>query len=166
MRDASFSGSATPTAVFRYKQRYPLHALFEPMGIAVIGATERPGSVERALLWNLTSHPFGGTVFPVNPKRSSVLGTKAYPVLAALPVLIDLAVIATPAPTVPGLVAECVQARVKGAIILSSGFQESGVEGVLLEQGILEQTRRGRLHILGPIVSASYWSPCQSARHT
>src|SRR5690348_11721319 len=64
----------TPTALFRYKQRHLLNAIFEPKSIAVIGATERPGSMGRTLLWNLISHPFGGTVFPVNPKRASVLG--------------------------------------------------------------------------------------------
>jgi acetyltransferase len=150
MREPPFSGSVTPTTVFRYKRRHPLNAIFEPTSIAVIGATERAGSVGRTLLWNLISHPFGGTVFPVNPKRASILGIKTYPRLSALPEPIDLAVIATPAPTVPGLVAECIQAGVKGAIILSSGFKESGAEGAQMEQHILEQARKGRLRIIGP----------------
>lgn len=150
MREPSFSGSVTPTAVFRYQRRHPLNVFFAPTSIAVIGATERAGSVGRALLWNLINHPFGGAVFPVNPKRASVLGIKTYPCLSALPGPIDLVIIATPAPTVPGLIAECVQAGVKGAIILSSGFRESGAEGARLEQQILEQARKGRLRIIGP----------------
>src|SRR5581483_4221696 len=93
------SGRGTPTTVFRYKPQHPLDAIFEPKSIAVIGATEQAGSVGRTLLWNLISNPFGGTVFPINPKRESVLGIKAYPDLAALPQSVDLAVIATPAPT-------------------------------------------------------------------
>lgn len=146
----SFSSSMTATTVFRHKQRHSLHAIFEPKSVAVIGATDKANSVGRALLWNLISHPFGGTVFPVNPKHDSVLGIKAYPSLAALPQRVDLAVIATPAATVPGLIGECVEAGVKGAIILSAGFKEAGPAGAQLEQQILEQARRGQLRIIGP----------------
>ncbi len=144
------STSATPTTVFRLEPRQSLHAIFKPKSIAVIGATEKAGSVGRTLLWNLISHPFGGTVFPVNPRQSSVLGIKAYPSLSALPERVDLAVIVTPAPTVPGLIAECVAADVKGAIILSAGFKETGPAGASLEQQILEQARQGQLRIIGP----------------
>ncbi|MEO7021131.1 MAG: bifunctional acetate--CoA ligase family protein/GNAT family N-acetyltransferase [Ktedonobacteraceae bacterium] len=146
----SASGRVTPTVVFRYKQHHPLNAIFEPKSIAVIGATERAGSVGRTLLWNLISHPFGGTVFPVNPKHESVLGIQAYPTLAALPKPVDLAIIATPASTVPGIVAECVAAGVKGALILAAGFQETGPAGAQMEQQILEHARRGQMRIIGP----------------
>jgi acetyltransferase len=146
----SASQKITPTTIFRYQRHHPLNAIFEPQSIAVIGATEQAGSVGRALLWNLISHPFGGTVFPVNPKHASVLGIKAYPRLSSLPEPVDLAIIATPASTVPGLIAECVEAGVKGAIILSAGFKETGAAGAKLEQQILEQARRGNLRILGP----------------
>ncbi len=140
----------SPTTVFRSKQGHPLDAIFAPKNIAVVGATEKAGSVGRTLLWNLISNPFGGTVFPVNARRASVLGIKAYPNLAALPEQVDLAVIVTPAATVPGIIAECVQAGVKGAIIISAGFKESGTAGAALEQHILEQARRGKLRIIGP----------------
>ncbi|HEY5004952.1 MAG TPA: bifunctional acetate--CoA ligase family protein/GNAT family N-acetyltransferase [Ktedonobacteraceae bacterium] len=139
-----------PTAVFHYKHHHPLNAIFEPKSIAVIGATEREGSVGRTILWNLISNPFGGTVFPVNAKRTSVLGIKAYPNLAALPQKVDLAVIVTPAATVPGLITECVAAGVKGAIIISAGFKETGAAGVAMEQQILQQARQGKLRIIGP----------------
>ena len=59
--------------------RLPLDAIFAPRTVAVIGATEKPGSVGRTILWNLISNPFGGTVYPVNPNRPNVLGIKAYP---------------------------------------------------------------------------------------
>jgi acetyltransferase len=143
-------GNGTPSAIFHYKRHHPLHAIFEPESIAVIGATEKAGSVGRTLLWNLVSSPFGGTVFPINPKRPSVLGIKAYPNLASLPQPIDLAVIVTPAPTVPGLIAECVEADVKGAIIISAGFKETGAQGAEMERQILQQARRGKLRIIGP----------------
>jgi acetyltransferase len=140
----------TPSAVFRYKQHHPLDALFAPKSIAVIGASEKAGSVGRTLLWNLISNPFGGTVFPVHPKRDSVLGIKAYPNLAALPEQIDLAVIATPAATVPAIITECVETGVKGAIIISAGFKESGAAGAELEQQVRERARQGKLRIIGP----------------
>lgn len=75
-----------------------------PQNVAVIGATEKQGSVGRTLLWNLLSSPFGGTVFPVNPKRKNVLGIQAFPSIADVPEPVDLAVIVTPAATAPGLV--------------------------------------------------------------
>ncbi|AUT00792.1 acetyl CoA synthetase subunit alpha [Nostoc sp. CENA543] len=128
----------------------PLHAIFAPQSVAVIGASEKASSVGRTILWNLISSPFGGTVFPVNPKRHSVLGIKAYPSIAEIPEQVDLAVIATPAPTVPGVIAECVDAGVKGAIIISAGFKEAGAEGIALEQEILTQARRGKIRIIGP----------------
>ncbi len=140
----------TPSTVFRYKQHHPLNAIFEPKSIAVVGATEKGGSAGRTLLWNLISNPFGGTVFPVNPRRASVLGVKAYPTLAALPEPVDLAVIVTPAPTVPGIITECVETGVKGAIIISAGFKETGPAGAEMEQHILAQARRGKLRIIGP----------------
>ena len=77
-------------------RRRPLQAFFEPKTVAVIGATETPGSVGRTILWNLISSSFGGTVFPVNHKRSSVLGIQAYPNVAAIPARVDLAVVVTP----------------------------------------------------------------------
>ena len=95
-------------------RRRPLDVFFAPRTVAVIGATESPSSVGRSILWNLINSPFGGTVFPVNPKRTSVLGIRAYPSIASVPDEVDLAVIVTPATTVPGVVRECVAAGVKG----------------------------------------------------
>src|SRR5262245_6668352 len=130
--------------------RQPLSVFFAPETVAVIGATEAPNSVGRTLLWNLIRNPFGGTVFPVNPKRASVLGIKAYPKIAAVPAKVDLAVIVTPAPAVPALIQECIDAGVKGAIIISAGFKELGTSGTELESQIIAHARRGRLRIIGP----------------
>src|SRR4030067_1172117 len=125
------------------RNRYrPLDVFFSPKVVAVIGATEAPGSAGRTILWNLVSHPFGGTVFPVNLKRSSVLGIKAYKNIAALPEKADLAIIATPAATVPDIISECADTGIKGAIIISAGFREVGSSGAQLEREILKRARR------------------------
>ena len=127
-----------------------LDAIFTPNNVAVIGATERLGSVGRTLVWNLISSPFGGAVFPINPKRSNILGIKAYPNIASVPEQVDLAVIVTPAQTVPAVIKECVDAGVKGAIVISAGFKERGPSGVELERQLLEEARRGGMRIIGP----------------
>ncbi len=131
-------------------ERLPLDAIFAPRSVAVIGATDKAGSVGRTILWNLIRNPFGGVVYPINPKRPGVLGIKAYPSVGDVPDKVDLAVIVTPAPTVPGIIGECVEAGVKGAIIISAGFKETGPEGAELERQVLEQARRGRMRIIGP----------------
>ena len=92
-----------------------LNVIFSPKNVAVIGATETPESVGRTLMWNLISNPFGGAVFPVNPKRKSVLGVKAYPKISAVPEQVDLAIIVIPAGSVPVVISECVEVGVEGA---------------------------------------------------
>lgn len=145
------SGAADPAHdVLRGDQRGPLDCIFAPKNIAVIGATEKIGSVGRTVLWNLMSTPFGGAVFPVNPTRPSVLGIKAYNKLSAIPEEVDLAVITTPAASVPGIIAECVEKGIKGAVIISAGFKETGPAGVELERQVLEHARRGNMRIVGP----------------
>jgi acetyltransferase len=131
-------------------ERQQLDVIFRPETVAVVGATERPGSVGRTIMWNLVSSPFGGTVFPVNARRPNVLGIKAYPSISEVPARVDLAVIVAPAPAVPGIIGECVEAGVAGAIIISAGFRETGPEGVELERRVLEEARRGRMRIIGP----------------
>src|SRR5689334_12800521 len=128
----------------------PLNVFFTPQNVAVIGATETPGSVGRTILWNLVTSPFGGAVFPINPKRPSVLGLKAYKCIGDVPDDVDLAVVVTPATTVPGIVAECGEAGVKGMVIISAGFKETGPAGIELERLVLEQARKYRIRIIGP----------------
>lgn len=128
---------------------HPLDPIFAPRSVAVVGATERLGSVGRTVLWNLISHPFGGTVYPINPKRRNVLGIQAFERMSALPEAPDLAIIAIPAAGVAAVVQECVDTGVKGAIILSAGFKEIGPEGIALEQRI-RAIAHGRLRLIGP----------------
>lgn len=131
-------------------QRKPLDAIFAPKSVAVIGATAKADSVGRTILWNLISNPFGGTVYPVNPKYSSVLGIRAYPSVSAIPEQVDLAVIVTPSTSVPALMQECADAGVRGAIIISAGFKETGPEGVELERQVMEIARKANMRIIGP----------------
>ncbi|MGN6757192.1 MAG: acetate--CoA ligase family protein, partial [Thermomicrobiales bacterium] len=148
------TGSVAPTTdpahdIYGYARR-PLDTFFAPRTVAVIGATETAGSVGRTIVWNLISSPFGGVVFPVNLHRTHVLGIKAYPNIGAVPEPVDLAVIVTPAATVPGIVRECVAAGVKSAIIISAGFKEIGPAGEALEEQVLAEARRGRMRLIGP----------------
>ncbi len=132
------------------RREHPLDVFFTPRHVAVIGATENPGSVGRTTLWNLISTPFGGAVFPVNPKRPSVLGIKAYPTIKDVPEDVDLAVVVTPAPSIPGIIRDCGEVGVRGAIVISAGFKELGAPGVELERQLLEEARKADIRIIGP----------------
>ncbi len=127
----------------------PLDPIFAPQSVAVIGASERQGSVGRSVLWNLLSNPFGGTVFPVNSKRPNVLGIKAYPRLADLPDKVDLVVVCTPADTVPEVIGEAAELGIPGGIIVSAGFKEHGEHGKELERQIAGLIR-GKMRVIGP----------------
>ncbi|MGA7928749.1 MAG: bifunctional acetate--CoA ligase family protein/GNAT family N-acetyltransferase [Candidatus Sulfotelmatobacter sp.] len=130
--------------------KYGLDAMFIPGSVAVIGATDRPGTVGRTVLENLLHGRFQGKVYAVNTKREEVLGRKAYRSIRDIPQPVDLAVVATPAATVPQLVAECVNVGVKSAVVISAGFKERGAEGAALERQIQEQLRRSSMRLIGP----------------
>jgi acetyltransferase len=127
-----------------------LETLFAPRSIAVIGATDKADSVGRTVMRNLVGGTFTGAVFPVNPKRASVLGVKAYPSVTAIPDQVDMAVVVTPAPTVPDVMRECADRGVRTAIVISAGFKEAGPEGVELERRVLAEVRRGGMRLVGP----------------
>jgi acetyltransferase len=145
---ATKTGKSARKAVLQKSS--PLNVFFSPRTVAVIGATETPGSVGRTILWNLMSSPFGGTVFPINPKRPGVLGVKAYKTIEEVPEEVDLAVVVTPAGTVPGIVRECGESGVKGMVVISAGFKETGPAGVELERQVLEEARKYKIRIVGP----------------
>ena len=116
----------------------------------MIGATDREGSLGRATLLNLIHSPFQGKIHPVNPHLPEILGCRAYRRIADVPERVDLAVIATPAAKVPGVVGECIAAGARGAVIISAGFREQGEEGKALERQIFQQLSRDRLRVVGP----------------
>jgi acetyltransferase len=116
-----------PCVTFACVTTRNLDAVFRPRSVAVLGASERPGSIGRILLENLINAGFRGDVFAVNPKHATVLGRPAYATVAALPRVPDLAIIATPAATVPGLVGELATRGVRAAVVISAGFGADGV---------------------------------------
>ena len=132
------------------ERRPALEMMLAPRSVAVIGATETEGSVGRTLMENLIAGNFGGTLIPVNPRRRRVFGITAFPRISAAQHAVDLAVVATPAPTVPALIGECVEAGVKGAIIISAGFEECGQAGRELEKQVLKELRGSKMRIIGP----------------
>lgn len=127
-----------------------LDALFTPITVAVIGATDRPGSVGGTVLSNLLHPSFHGRVYAVNPQRSEVMGVKSYKSIREIPEPVHLAVLATPAATIPGLIGECVDARARSALVISAGFKERGAAGIELEAQIREQLDRSSMRLIGP----------------
>ncbi|WP_102959422.1 bifunctional acetate--CoA ligase family protein/GNAT family N-acetyltransferase [Mangrovicella endophytica] len=122
-----------------------LDALFHPDAIALIGASERPGSVGAVLAANLFGSGFKGPVMPVNPHAGSIRSAVSYRSVAALPLVPDLAVIATPAPTVPGIVAELGARGCRAAVVISAGFGQDD-----LRQRLLDAARPNLMRIVGP----------------
>jgi acetyltransferase len=135
--------------IFR-SERQPLDFIFCPRTVALIGATDRQGSVGRTVLENLLKGSAGQNTYPINPRHREVLGVRCYPAVEKTPAKLDLAVVVTPAATVPGVIRECVAAGAKGAVIISAGFKESGAEGSRLEKEILREARCGGLRLIGP----------------
>jgi acetyltransferase len=126
-----------------------LSRIFNPKHIAVIGASERAESFGARILSNLAG-TYAGSVYPVNPFRQTVQGIPAYSTIERVPAKVDLAIIATPAHTVPQLIEECGKAHVAGVIITSAGFRETGKDGELLELQILQHKKTYGMRILGP----------------
>jgi acetyltransferase len=116
----------------------------------VIGASDIPGKVGYSLFRNLIINGYSGSVFPVNPNRDAVHGVKAYPNIAALPQQVDLAIIATRAPTVPDMVNECIASKALSAVVISAGFSEIGEEGNRLSEQIKQAAESNGMALLGP----------------
>lgn len=135
--------------IFTHTHKH-LDYFFAPKTIAVIGASQKEGSVGRILLWNLLRSPFGGTIYPVNIKRKSVLGITAYKSVKDIPENIELAIIATPSETVPDIIKECVDAKIPAAVVISAGFKEIGEKGLALEKQMLVEAKKGNMRIIGP----------------
>jgi acetyltransferase len=115
---------------------YGLNAFFTPKAVAVIGATERLGSVGRTVLVNVSQGTFKGKVYAVNPKHKEVCGVPAFSSIRSVPGTVDLAIVVTPASTVPDIINECVLAGVRACVVISADFRERGREGAELENQI------------------------------
>lgn len=126
-----------------------MKAMFDPRTIALIGATEKEGAVGRKILENLLRSQ-GRRIFPINPHASKLLDVESYAALAGVPEHVELAIVATPARSVPGVVEECGQAGVEGVVIISAGFKEIGAEGTALEHEIDLIRKKYGMRIMGP----------------
>jgi len=124
--------------------------IMNPRSIAVVGATNRPGSVGLAVFRNILRAEFQGVLYPVNPRAKSVQSVKAYPKLADIPDEVDLAVVIVPAEIVCSILEEAGQKQVKGAIVISAGFKEVGGRGVELENCLKEVIAKYGIHLVGP----------------
>jgi acetyltransferase len=130
--------------------RGALEPLFMPRSIAVIGATDRPGTVGRSVVSNLLESKFPVKIYPVNPSHPEVVGIKTQKGIADIPGGVDLALVVTPAKTVPQIIGECVDAGVKSAVVISAGLREQGPDGARLEDEIKKHLQRGSLRLIGP----------------
>jgi len=133
-----------------YPMEKNLDAFFNPKTVAVIGASADAGKVGHIIFKNFAEEGFAGKVYPVNPHPAPVLGHKPVKSVLEIPEEVDLAVIVTPAKTVPKILAECGQKKVKSVVIISSGFKEIGKEGAKLENQLKELTQKYRLSVIGP----------------
>ncbi|MEJ2573662.1 MAG: bifunctional acetate--CoA ligase family protein/GNAT family N-acetyltransferase [Gammaproteobacteria bacterium] len=127
-----------------------LSPLFSPQSVAVIGASDRPGSVGGRLFANLLAGDYRGTLYAVNPNHQEVQGRPAFASIEQITKRIDLAVIATPAATVPDIIEACGKRGVRAAVIVSAGFGETGPRGASLQQELLESARRYGMRLIGP----------------
>jgi len=130
--------------------QYNLNKLLSPESVAVVGATDRPGTVGCVVLENLKSAGFGGPIYPINPKREQILGLPSFPSVGAVGSPIDLAVLCTPISAVPSVIMECAAAGVGSAIIYSAGGKEIGEQGEALEKDIRAAASKARIRLLGP----------------
>ncbi len=130
--------------------QHNLSRIMKPRQVAVIGASEKAGTVGNALMRNLLDEGFPGTVLPVNPNYRKIHGRQSYSSISELQVEVDLAIIATPIHTVPEIVLECIKSKVGGAIIISAGAKEAGAVGRDIENKIRKVSLSSGFRIIGP----------------
>ncbi|HEX6199854.1 MAG TPA: CoA-binding protein, partial [Thermoanaerobaculia bacterium] len=133
-----------------FDAREGLRPVFEPRTVAVIGASRKRDSIGFSLLHNLVVEEFAGAIYPVNPGAASIHSLKAYPSVGAIPDPVDLGVVAVPRNAVPGVVEECLEAGVRGLVVITAGFGETGPEGARIEAGIRDRVRAAGVRMIGP----------------
>jgi acetyl coenzyme A synthetase (ADP forming)-like protein len=136
--------------VVKFAHMHSLDAILRPTSVAVVGASRRPNSIGWQIVHNLLQHGFKGPVYPVNPTATSVHSIAAYPSVRDIPGLVDLAVIAVPAERVLEAARECVEANVRGLVVISAGFKEVGGAGVAREQELLGLLKGSGIRMVGP----------------
>src|SRR3989339_1477086 len=131
------------------RQTY-MDTFFNPSSVAIIGATEKPGSLPGIILKNLLDMGFNGKMYPVNPKYHNVFGLKCFPSILDIPDEIALTVIAIPAPFVLDVLKQQAQKRIRHSIIISAGFREMGTEGIEMEEKVKQVAIENNIRVLGP----------------
>lgn len=129
---------------------YNLDKIFKPNSVAIIGASDKEGSIGHALMNNLKEGGYEGKILPINPSHPVVSGLNAYPSIGNIGQPVDLAVVATPMSTVPSIIKECAEVGVGGAIIISAGGKEIGRKGREIEAEIEKEACKGGIRIIGP----------------
>jgi len=127
-----------------------IDAIFNPMAIAVIGASRSPMKWGHIILANIIVGGYKGKIYPINPGETEIIGLKVYPHIGSTPGKVDLVMIATPASIVPRVMEECVAKHVGAVVIISGGFSETGTQGAQLEQEVVRIARRGEVLVVGP----------------
>lgn len=133
-----------------------LDEVLNPSSVAVVGASQTPGKIGYQILKNCLDQGYKGTVYPVNPKADEILGLKCYPSIGDIPGTLDLVAIVIPNQAIPGVLEACGSKGVKGAVVYAGGFAESGPEGTLLQEEMVETARRNGIRILGPNINGLY----------
>ena len=127
-----------------------LDKIFNPKNVAIVGASDVEGSVGYAIVKNFNQFGFAGKVFLVNNRKPEILGVKTFKSVLEIPDQVDLAIIATPAKTVPDVIEQCGKVKIKGVIIISAGFKEIGPPGKALEDTIIETSKKYGIRVIGP----------------
>ncbi|MEM4473055.1 MAG: acetate--CoA ligase family protein [Archaeoglobaceae archaeon] len=125
-----------------------MRAFFYPRSVAIVGASPKKGSIGNEILRNMKKFP--GNLYAVNPKYSEIDDVECFPTVSALPEVVDLVIIATPAQTVLGIVDDCGKIGVRNVIVISAGFKESGIEGARLEEELVRIAKKHGINLLGP----------------
>lgn len=127
-----------------------LNQLFQPSSIAVVGASDRHNSVGMKVFKNLLQENFSGKLYAVNPRHKEIQGQPCFASVGKIGKQVDLAVITTPGRTVPDVITDCGKNGIRAAIVISSGFSETGARGKELEQAMLDAARRYQMRLIGP----------------
>ena len=150
MKPPQLSPTAQPSGGAFANRPHPLQPLFNPRSVALVGASDRPGSLGRVVRESLDAAGFAGPRHWVNPGHASIAGEPCYPSLEDVGEPVDLAVVTAPAPATPGIVEGAARAGVPAVLVLSAGFSETGDEGRKLEERLLAAAREGGVRLLGP----------------
>ena len=124
--------------------------MFQPKSVAVVGASEKPGSIGNALMKNLIKSEFSGNIYPVNPNHETIWKHHAYPSVQDIKASIDLVIISTPIVTAPQIIRGCVESEAGGVVLISAGGKETGASGKKLEASIKKEVKGSGLRVIGP----------------